>query len=1062
MSRVLAPQIISGGNIYFGGSNVSTATSQTKADTFYVLDPDLSTVTLNEIPNTVTPFITEYATLVGTQIGGQYLYIIDGVNTASGTINRIDTAVPQIESLVVTGDSLLSGINGVAAGSYISGGQFITFGGLKNGEMISNISAFAGTTWTTGTPPWSMNVVSTIYSDCPYVGSTSPGDIPLITNGVRFNSETTPMVSIRDSKDDYYNLNINLKRSNVYTALPGGLSTYENKGVFASWELTTSSNSIISNIGWDGKLDYNYSQNTYPNAGPAWPGDATNSSTATANFYASNVFFNSTTTAGNDTMSFTSYNTGAIPPVDPRANIVPSNVESTDVLYSNNPDMSNFFEYEVNGSVSYTDSGDANVTITNNFNPFVQDAFTAYPTVTAVYDTDNTPTLMWSLECGLSDAIEPPGNMPPGNAMVADVYRQYVPTQLTRSGRLDKVSSFYGQSRYTIPGAVAQQEGTLDYGVYRDSKCNNDVRQRKLTLVSFCPEGKENIEGKYVEVYKYFASNTASYPTPDPTVSKRGWYDEIFLSFGECTTASGNKETISIMPGYGTDPVATGLTPTDATTADDTIEVLFSDYNTKTQSVTANVIYSSAVVQRVVSSAQTINLSSDVFNMLSDPFGRSGNVVITSTHNSGIISSNIDFGVRPYWNEVADPSGVAFSQDLFTTCLSAWSNVTLPYGNAAQSNVFETVLPVNVSMQQYNPTGIYTDQLGRAILKRASISIAGQEIQSFDDLWYVSQDQLFKTDDEKRALKYMINGGEDYLPTSPLNYGPVDLYIPLEFFFCRDRKNSAISDTPKRAYDEYRSYNPYLPLCAMTDQELMVTLEFYPQTYFSNTTSTIDLSYENTSIITEEIQISKEERLYFQNTPLEILIANSTTLPKQLMSMTEPTVPQRFEGLVADFPVKLLTWLLRSKQFEDETNSTEFLNRYNFSTIVSDNEDYKLYFQFTDKVDFFLEGVPQVERFGTSDFFRYLQTLNSGITSTNKNIYSYTFAMYPNKATPSGSLNLSESNSNKTFLALKIAPRDSSAAIESVDKSLGATMHAYAYGYNVLKIADNITFKVFS
>ena len=110
------------------------------------------------------------------------------------------------------------------------------------------------------------------------------------------------------------------------------------------------------------------------------------------------------------------------------------------------------------------------------------------------------------------------------------------------------------------PQAVAQQEGTLDYGVYRDSKCNNDVNQRKLTLVSFCPEGKENIEGKYVEVYKYFASNTSgqTYPEPDPMVSKRGWYDEIFLSFGECTTASGNKETISIMPGYGTQAVSTG------------------------------------------------------------------------------------------------------------------------------------------------------------------------------------------------------------------------------------------------------------------------------------------------------------------------------------------------------------------------------------------------------------------------------------------------------------------------------------------------------------------------
>tara|TARA_R110002074_G_scaffold195645_1_gene362118 strand:+ start:74 stop:1270 length:1197 start_codon:yes stop_codon:yes gene_type:complete len=397
-----------------------------------------------------------------------------------------------------------------------------------------------------------------------------------------------------------------------------------------------------------------------------------------------------------------------------------------------------------------------------------------------------------------------------------------------------------------------------------------------------------------------------------------------------------------------------------------------------------------------------------------------------------------------------------------STCLSSFQRAIDPYGEVAQENVFESVLPVNISMQKYAPDGIYTDQLGRAIIKRATISIAGQEIQSFDDMSYVAQDQLFKTDDEKRALKDMINGGQDYLPTSPMNYGPIDLYIPLEFFFCRDRKTSAISNIPQKVYDEYRSYKPYLPLCAMKDQEIMVTIEFYPQTYFSNTASQIDLIAAQTSLITEEITISPEERLYFQNTPIEILMSSGTSLPKQIMSMTTPQVAQRFEGLVADFPVKLLSWLFRSVQFEDESDSTEFLNRYNFSTIVSSNEEYKLYYQFPDTTDFFIEGVPQVERFGTPEFYRYLQTLNSGITSTTKNIYSYTFSLYPNKATPSGSLNLSESNSNKTFVGIRIAPRASSSAIVSVDKALGTTMHAFAYGENILKIENNIAFKAFS
>ena len=237
---------------------------------------------------------------------------------------------------------------------------------------------------------------------------------------------------------------------------------------------------------------------------------------------------------------------------------------------------------------------------------------------------------------------------------------------------------------------------------------------------------------------------------------------------------------------------------------------------------------------------------------------------------------------------------------------------------------------------------------------------------------------------------------------------------------------------------------------------------FYPQEYFTNTSTRIDLSYLNTSIITEEVTVSDKERLYYMHNPIEFQIETAKKFPKQLMSLTMPNNDQKFEGFIADFPVKMINWLFRSRQFEDLTSSEYFLHRYNFSTVVSTDEQYRLFFQFLEKADFFIEGIPQVERYGTSDFFRYLQTLKSGLYPTEKNIYSYAMSLYPQKMTPSGSLNFSETNSNKTFLQFKLDPKDSSTALTQVDLNAGVTMHGYAYGYNILKIKDNTVFKVFS
>ena len=556
-------------------------------------------------------------------------------------------------------------------------------------------------------------------------------------------------------------------------------------------------------------------------------------------------------------------------------------------------------------------------------------------------------------------------------------------------------------------------------------------------------------EGNKIEIYKYYASNTAG-----TYADTRGWYDEIILSFGFKATASGQKETLRIKPGYGTSTIT--ATNTDAVTQFDTVDITFSNYNPDTLSVTANIHYESFLSSREVNVEQDVALSADAYNMLSDPFGRSGNVIITSTFNSGVITSNLDYGTRP----ISTGDVNLFSQNLWSTNLGPWEQ--LGVSNVAQQNVYEESFPVNIKMQKYDPSGIYADKIGRAIIKEVTLSIQGQEIQKLDDLWYITHDEIFKTQDDKDGLNNLINGGQKYLPTSPINYGPVDLYIPLDLFFCRTRRTSSTEIIPKKVFDENRTTNPYLPLCAITNQEMEIAIEFWPQEYFTNTSTRIDLSYLNTALVTEEITISRDERLFFMNTPQSFEIENVVKFPRQIMSLTRPNAPQRFEGFIADFPVKMFNWLFRSVQFEDPTSSEYFLHRYNFSTVVNTDEQNRLFFQFMEKTDFFIEGVPQVERFGTADFYRYLQTLKSGMFPTEKNIYTYAMSLYPDKMEPSGSVNFSETNSNKTFLQFKLKAKDQSTALTQVDLNLGATMHGWAYGYNILKISNNNIFKLFS
>jgi hypothetical protein len=153
--------------------------------------------------------------------------------------------------------------------------------------------------------------------------------------------------------------------------------------------------------------------------------------------------------------------------------------------------------------------------------------------------------------------------------------------------------------------------------------------------------------------------------------------------------------------------------------------------------------------------------------------------------------------------------------------------------------------------------------------------------------------------------------------------------------------------------------------------------------------------------------------------------------------------------------VKSFHWVLRSEQFENEKDFEYFLHRYNFSTVVSTKESDRLYFEALKQCDMVIEGTPIIERFGDAGFYKYYQSLKNDITSVDKNIYNYSFAMKPGSMEPSGSLNMSNFSSNKTFLSFFLHTKPASEAIEQVDTNKNVKIHAYAFGYKVLTIKDS-------
>lgn len=332
------------------------------------------------------------------------------------------------------------------------------------------------------------------------------------------------------------------------------------------------------------------------------------------------------------------------------------------------------------------------------------------------------------------------------------------------------------------------------------------------------------------------------------------------------------------------------------------------------------------------------------------------------------------------------------------------------------------------------PSGqLYTEHVGRAILKQIDLCINETTIETLYDDWYIIRDQLFLDADEQLGL-YQAFG------TSSATVSQ-NIIIPLEFFFCRRHSHN------NKGRERLR--RPYFPLCAMKNQRLYIRFTFNPSTWWCNSPVPVDILPLPT-IIVEEIILNDAERLYYQSTPLQYTVnrvQKESVLP---FSTTTPTLQ-----LTANFPVQTIAWFFRNQAYE--TSDYRYYNsryRYGYTTQyiktgveLTFPSGISNYIDVIDSAKITLNNVDIVGTFIGSLYYTFKQPLEHLLTIPSKNIYTYSFGLNPKEYNQGGYINFSKLDSQTTYLTLNFKPGYASQILA------GYTLNLFYSGYTLLQFS---------
>jgi hypothetical protein len=326
------------------------------------------------------------------------------------------------------------------------------------------------------------------------------------------------------------------------------------------------------------------------------------------------------------------------------------------------------------------------------------------------------------------------------------------------------------------------------------------------------------------------------------------------------------------------------------------------------------------------------------------------------------------------------------------------------------------------------PTGVtLAPNIGRSIIKQVDFLVNETIVETLYDDWFIIRDQMFLDADEQFSMNAAMQGING------------EITIPLEFFFCR---RHSVNNTGRE-----RLRKPYFPTCAMKNQLIYIRFTFQPYTWWTNSITPVD--FTNPSIITEEILLQNNERLYYKNTPLRYIV---NSIKKD--AVLTYTSSQPIFNLTASFPVQTLAWFFRNKNYENPINGNYYDSRYNYgyttqyihtSVPMSFPSGNTNFVDVITSAKITLNNMDITSSLPGGLYFGFKQPMDHSLSIPSKNIYSYSFGLTPKEYNQGGYLNFSKLNSQTTTLTLTFNPVYLAQVIQ------GYNLYVFYYGYNFLQ-----------
>lgn len=357
---------------------------------------------------------------------------------------------------------------------------------------------------------------------------------------------------------------------------------------------------------------------------------------------------------------------------------------------------------------------------------------------------------------------------------------------------------------------------------------------------------------------------------------------------------------------------------------------------------------------------------------------------------------------------------------------------------------------IHMTFPAVNSSSNIADQLGRHVIESVTMTVDELEVDKYHDDWGVIYDELYLDASEKRTKRYTINRNQaddvSHLNDISLSRFKSTLMIPIPLFFSRKYEGDE--------YDSNSPNRPYFPTCAIHKQKIEFEIKFHPIAFFTNNLQSDNINARNIivnefDIITEELTVSQPERTFLMSTEQRLITDIVKKHPTVETVVGENSVKLQ---LVPNIPVKTLNWFLRKTTLEDKNvigteaniRASAFLNRFNFSQ----SDVYSPFNEFStavlDSAKIYVNGqdLPNIP-LADHNYYKFIVPTQCRLSRPNRNIYTYAFSMNPINVEPSGSLDFSKLNSDRTLLEVNLR-----AGLTDT-----YTLHLYYVGYQTFKFS---------